>query len=386
MTSGDGCSNTCTTESQTLSCTSLALSPTTLSKNGGDITATCTANPTSGTQYKIVLKQGDTIINPNDTYQSSNTKTFTLPANTTTSDKNYFVDCFVKNGTQTDITANACKKSITVPGTIVVPDPVCTNLTVTPNAVTDGGSVTLTCTGSGTITDYSIVIKKPDGSSFQTLTSNTGSVTIPATPTGDYTAKCYINNQTTTPPDCQKVITNTGSVAPVCTSLTGIPSTLETGESFTYSCHSSPAKTGTKYSISGITPPIVDGISNTGTYTDTHTFSTAGSHTVSCRVNGAAQVPDCQKTVTVTVPTTPNITIDKRDDNSADTDGAIGNDTQTVVSGATAVFKIRVTNNGTEDLKNLELTDTIAPNCAGSVTLGSTPTYPTSTWSNFATG
>ena len=79
---------------------------------------------------------------------------------------------------------------------------------------------------------------------------------------------------------------------------------------------------------------------------------------------------------------TPQILIDKRDANSADIDTVVGNDTQTVVSGNAAIFKIRVTNNGTEDLKNLVLSDTIAPNCAGSVTLPTT--YP-GTWSNFAT-
>ena len=94
---------------------------------------------------------------------------------------------------------------------------------------------------------------------------------------------------------------------------------------------------------------------------------------------------DCQKTVTVSVPNVPNITIDKRDANQSDSDGIVGNDIQTVSSGAKAVFKIKVTNNGTEDLKNISLSDTIAPNCAGNVTLSSTPTKP-STWSNFTFG
>ncbi len=89
--------------------------------------------------------------------------------------------------------------------------------------------------------------------------------------------------------------------------------------------------------------------------------------------------------MTVTVPTTPLITIDKRDNNPSDLDSTTGNDTQTVNTGSDAVFKIRVTNNGTEDLKNITLNDSVAPNCAGNVTLGTTPTKP-ATWSNFTTG
>lgn len=106
---------------------------------------------------------------------------------------------------------------------------------------------------------------------------------------------------------------------------------------------------------------------------------------MSCKVNNGAQVDTCQKTVTVTVPRVPNVTIDKRDANPNDSDGTVGNDTQTVSSGAKAIFKIKVTNNGTEDLKSISLSDTVAPNCAGDVMLGSTPNKP-STWSSFSTG
>jgi hypothetical protein len=59
----------------------------------------------------------------------------------------------------------------------------------------------------------------------------------------------------------------------------------------------------------------------------------------------------------------PKISIDKRDDNSADQDNSRGNDTQTVQSNADAIFKIKVTNSGTEDLTNIVLTDENAENC-----------------------
>ncbi len=78
------------------------------------------------------------------------------------------------------------------------------------------------------------------------------------------------------------------------------------------------------------------------------------------------------------------ISIDKTDANVDDLDGIIGtNDRQTVASGERAVFKIRVTNTGTDDLNNIVLTDAIAPNCAGTVTLPST--FP-NTWSNIVVG
>lgn len=85
----------------------------------------------------------------------------------------------------------------------------------------------------------------------------------------------------------------------------------------------------------------------------------------------------CQTTVT------PSIQIDKRDANPADLDWIIWtNDSQTVNVWSGATFRIRVTNNWTESLRNLVLTDVIAPNCAGNVTLPST--YP-GTWSGFTT-
>ncbi len=80
----------------------------------------------------------------------------------------------------------------------------------------------------------------------------------------------------------------------------------------------------------------------------------------------------------------PSIKIDKTDGaNSNDQDGITGNDNQKVDKGETAVFKIRVTNDGDESLKDIVLTDAQAENCAGTVTLPAT--YP-NTWTSFTVG
>ena len=77
----------------------------------------------------------------------------------------------------------------------------------------------------------------------------------------------------------------------------------------------------------------------------------------------------------------PAISIDKRDANDADLDDEIF-DTQTVAPNGDAIFKIKVTNTGTEDLKNIVITDVLAPNCAGSVNF---PNTKPSTFENFVT-
>lgn len=278
MNSGDGCSNICQTETVTPVCTGLTVSPTTLT-NGGMITYTCSG--TNATSYSIIAK------NPSGTIVASATNavgSLTLPATPTGT---YNVECYINNQVSTP---DICKKTVT--NTTVEP-PVCTGLTVTPNSLTNGGGVNYTCTGTN-VTSYSVAFTKPDGSALQTLSTATGSVTIPATPTGTYTARCYVNNQGYALDVCTKTIVNNGNTV------------------------------------------------------------------------------------------TPQVHIDKRDANPADLDGVFGgNDSQTVYSGNAAVFKIRVTNTGTEDLKNIVLSDTMAPNCGGSMTLPST--IP-GTWSGFVTG
>lgn len=114
----------------------------------------------------------------------------------------------------------------------------------------------------------------------------------------------------------------------------------------------------------------------------TCTYTSGGNYIPKCIVNNNITSNACEKTISVTNPT-PLIAIDKRDANSSDIDGNIGNDTQTVATSTKAVFKMRVTNVGNERLNALEVFDAKAPNCAWSVTLPSS--YP-STWSNFKIG
>jgi len=256
----------------------------------------------------------------------------------------------------------------------------CTGLTVTPTSVTNGGTVTYTCTGNN-VTSYSIIAKNPDGTTLTSLTSASGSITLPAAPTGTYSVACYVNNQITTPAICQKTVTNTTVVNPVCTDLSVSPSSLVNGGNVTYSCNGNNVS---NYSIIFKNPDnstLQTFTTSTGSVTIP---ATTGTYTASCFVNGQTTTPaSCTKNIiNNTISTTPQIVIDKRDANTADLDGNIGNDTQTVISGNDAVFKIRVTNNGTEDLKNISLSDSMSANCAGNVTLPSS--FP-STWGNFIT-
>jgi len=107
--------------------------------------------------------------------------------------------------------------------------------------------------------------------------------------------------------------------------------------------------------------------SNSGeqTFKRTCNYTSAGTFTPTCKINGSITSNSCEKTVTVTDPKVPSIVVDKRDSNSADLDGITGtNDSQTIYKGETSSFKIRVTNNGEEALKNIKLTDAKEQSCA----------------------
>lgn len=95
--------------------------------------------------------------------------------------------------------------------------------------------------------------------------------------------------------------------------------------------------------------------------------------TIGTPVNNAANVTSTDTTVVVICNTTtcepisPDIEIVKTDENAADQDGAQNNDTQTIVEGNEAVFRITVTNNGGEALETVIVTDAESPSCARSV-------------------
>lgn len=270
--------------------------------------------------------------------------------------------------------SNVCQTEIT---------PVCTGLTVSPTSLTNGGMVTYTCSGTNA-TSYSIIAKNPSGAIVASSTNAVGSLTLPAAPVGTYNVECYINNQVSTPDICKKTVTNTTVEPPVCTGLTVTPNSLTNGGGVSYTCTGNNV---TSYSVA-FTKPDGSALQTLSTATGSVTIpaTPTGTYTARCYVNGQGYALDvCTKSITNNG-TTPNpqILIDKRDANSADLDGNIGgNDSQTVYSGNTAVFKIRVTNTGTEDLKNIVLSDSVAPNCADSMTLPST--IP-GTWSGFVVG
>ena len=73
--------------------------------------------------------------------------------------------------------------------------------------------------------------------------------------------------------------------------------------------------------------------------------------------------------IVVGTPTNPSIAIDKVDNNAAnDEDGSVGNDTQEIDSGDDAIFTITVTNNGSEDLDTVVVTDSQVAACSLSET------------------
>lgn len=115
--------------------------------------------------------------------------------------------------------------------------------------------------------------------------------------------------------------------------------------------------------------------SNLGQYT----FTTEWKYSVECYMNDEITTPEiCKKSVVVNDSNTPSIKLDKIDANIIwEKDWTVGNDTQTVLKNTDAVFKIKVTNNGTEDLKEVNITDAIAPNCSWTYTL---PTEAPATW------
>jgi hypothetical protein len=92
-----------------------------------------------------------------------------IPENGGIANKTYSVDCFVKNGSQTDITANACNKSITVPGT-VIETAVCNSLTLSPSTTVNiNTSINFVCNATNA-SSYAI---KQGSTSISTLPEGT---------------------------------------------------------------------------------------------------------------------------------------------------------------------------------------------------------------------
>lgn len=102
---------------------------------------------------------------------------------------------------------------------------VCEDLAVTPSMTQGGGNVSYTCQWNTDILcvldpafckpkTYSVILKDPTGTVIKTITTETGTFILPATPLGTYSVECFVNNQTTTTDACKKPITNQASIGP----------------------------------------------------------------------------------------------------------------------------------------------------------------------------
>lgn len=279
MNSGDGCSNTCQTE-VTPVCNNLTVTPTSVT-NGGTVTYTCSG--TNATSYSIIAKKPDGSTLTSSTSAAGSIILPISPAGT------YTISCYINGQVSTPA---ACEKTVT---NTVVNEAVCTGLTISPTSVTNGGNVTYTCTGNNT-TSYSVVLTRPDGTTVQSLTSSTGTLTVPASPSGVYTASCYVNGQTTTPTVCQKTVTNTVINEAVCTDLSVTPTSLTNGGNVTYTCSGNNVSS---YSVVFTKPDgTVFQSLTTASGSVTVPASPTGSYIAKCYVNGQTATPSaCQKTV-----------------------------------------------------------------------------------------
>ena len=151
-------------------------------------------------------------------------------------------------------------------------------------------------------------------------------------------------------PDQVREILNTGNASKSSISNVTIDTEiikndlLEPTEKFTYDC----TQTGTVDSYTNTAKAIGTAVDDSTNVNDTDP-----SEVLVC--NG----PDCPPTGD-----DPSILIVKTDENSLDYDGVEGNDTQLIGEGSTAIFRITVTNNGDEALKNVVISDDEAPSCA----------------------
>ncbi len=86
-------------------------------------------------------------------------------------------------------------------------------------------------------------------------------------------------------------------------------------------------------------------------------YDRPGQYSPVCLMNGSTQKsavqPQCRKSLLFINSTKPEIAVDKKDANAQDLDNVVWNDTQTIATWDDAIFKITITNNGSEPLMNL---------------------------------
>ena len=291
------------------------------------------------------------------------------------------------------------------------PEAVCTSLTASPNSWDAPLSSTVTCTWTD-VTSYRIDCW--DGNSVNAATWTCNYATA-----WNYTASCFVDGQVTTPTSCQKPVTVTPVVSTaVCNTLTVTPSTWDAPLSSTVTC-----------SWTDVTTYRIDCWNGNSVNAATWNcnYPVVWTYTASCFVDWQATTTAwCQKPVTANTPLTrcwdgviqspndagqletcddgnlvngdgcssvciiepyvPSIVIDKTDGNPLDIDGILWtNDSQLIWSGSLSVFKITVTNNGTDDLTNLVITDAMSVKCGWSIPL---PAFPVTfmSWSISGSG
>jgi len=111
-------------------------------------------------------------------------------------------------------------------------------------------------------------------------------------------------------------------------------------------------------------------------------FTKEWSYKAVCYVNNNITSQTCERNIVAKPVISPSIKIDKTDINhDLDRDNNV-DDEQTLYKWWKAIFKIRVTNDWDEPLKNIVLTDAKSSNCAGNVTL---PNVKPDTFKNFKT-
>ncbi len=161
----------------------------------------------------------------------------------------------------------------------------------------------------------------------------TANFTIKVTNDGETGLKDVLVNDTLAP-SCARTV---AQALPLIQAIGNRDNIFDPGESFTYACQD------TNVTASYTNVAYTEGIS---TYDDT------------------TKVTDTDPTeVVVGPPAGPDIKIDK-DDSTPGTADNDGDDTQVVVPGGTATFTIKVTNTGTEGLRDIVITDAEATDCA----------------------
>lgn len=320
----------------------------------------------------------------------------------------------------------------------------CTNLTATPNTWVNTLTSNLVCTWNN-VSSYKIEVKNSSGAVVQTV--NAASWQVDLNSPGTYKASCYVDNKTTTPAVCEKTLivseTPVYDLA-LIKKIKGLKTVFQNGDQVTFTI-TVENQGNIDATVKQLVDYIPTGLNLSDTnWTETGWkayYNTAialkpnetkdidirfeVTETSATTIKNYAEIsqddgddcdstPDnlnqntpgekdgtlvddemrdgCNKTgdeddhdvaeIKVVIPA-PSIKIDKTDANPADKDGSTGNDTQTVDKAIKAVFKIRVTNSGTENLDTIVLTDAIAPNCAGTVTL---PNTKPSTWLSWNVG